>query len=205
MQLEQNSVHKLNNDSPIWPWMIQYAAQIIHTFKIHQEDQRTSRQRIRSDPSLPDIPKFGENIHFKLAQTVMIAKDEARWRSGLWLGFIDHTNEHLIGTPGGLLKCRAIRRNDASEQFDAKAIEDMKGAPWRPVPGRDSLKIPTDIEENGTMVDEEGKEDGYTEKNENLEERFNPGIDVEQDEEFVRKYADQEQKKQEKDRKIREE
>ena len=64
----------------------------------------------------------------------------------------------------------------------------MKGTPWRPVPGRDSLKIPTNIEENGTVVDE-GKEDGYAEENENLEERFNPGIDVEQDEDFARKYA----------------
>lgn len=178
----QNSAHKLNNDSPIWPWMVQYAAQIIHTLEIYQEDQRTSRQRIRSDPSLPDLPKFGENIQLKPAKTVMIAKDEARWRSGVWLGLIDHTNEHRIETSKGVLKCRAIRSNDASEQFDAKAIEEIKGTQWRPVPGRDSLKIPINIGENRTIVDEEGKEDGYTEENENLEERFNPGIDVEQDE-----------------------
>ena len=43
MQLEQNMACKLSNDSPIWPWLIQYAAQVIHTFKIHLEDQRTSR------------------------------------------------------------------------------------------------------------------------------------------------------------------
>ena len=64
-----------------------------------------------------------------------------------------------------MLKCRAIRRNDASEQFNAKAIEEMKGTPWRAVPGRDSFKIPTTIEENGTIVDESGKEDGYAEEN----------------------------------------
>ena len=58
MQLEQNMASKLENDSPIWPWLIQYAAQIIHTFKIQKEDKRSSRQRIRSDPSLPDIQTF---------------------------------------------------------------------------------------------------------------------------------------------------
>ena len=63
-------------------------------------------------------------------------------------------------------------------------IEEIKGTPWRPVPGRDSLKIPTNIYENGALVDENGKQDGYAEENENLEERFNPGIDVGQDEEF---------------------
>ena len=36
MQLEQNMAQKISNDSPIWPWIIQYAAQVIHTFKIHK-------------------------------------------------------------------------------------------------------------------------------------------------------------------------
>ena len=187
MQLEQNMASKLSNESPIWPWLIQYAAQVIHTFKIHPSDQRTARQRIRANPSIPEIPKFGENVYFKPAKTVMLAKDEARWRSGLWLGFIDHTNEHLIGTPKGVLKCRAIRRHDASEQFDAQMVENIRGTPWRPVPGRDSLKVPTNVEENGEVIDEDGEVEGYAEENENLDERFSPGIDKEQDEEFERK------------------
>ena len=83
MQIEQNMASKLSNDSPIWPWLIQYAAQVIHTFKVHKEDKRTSRQRIRANPSLPEIPKFGEHIYFKPAKTVSIPKDEARWRSGM--------------------------------------------------------------------------------------------------------------------------
>ena len=68
-----------------------------------------SRQRIRADPTIPDIPKFAEHIYFKPAKTVSISKDEPRWRTGIWLGFIDHTNEHLIGTTKGVIKCRAIR------------------------------------------------------------------------------------------------
>ena len=40
MQLELNTTEKLTNESPIWPWLIQYAAQVIHTFKIHKEEQR---------------------------------------------------------------------------------------------------------------------------------------------------------------------
>ena len=187
MQLEQNMACKLSNDSPVWPWLIQYAGQVIHTFKIHLEDQRTSRQRIRANPSVPEIPKFAENVYFKPAKTVAIPKEEPRWRNGLWLGFIDHTNEHLIGTSRGVLKCRAIRRHDASEQFDAKMVEDLRGTPWRPVPGRDSLKVPTNIEENGNVIDDTGEIEGYAEENENLEERFNPGIDKEQDEQFEKK------------------
>ena len=78
MPLELNMADKLTNDSPIWPWLIQYAVQITHTFKIHKEDQRSSRQRIRADPLIPEIPEFGEHVNFKPAKTVMLAK-EARW------------------------------------------------------------------------------------------------------------------------------
>ena len=57
LQLEENISQKLSNDSPVWPWLIQYASQVIHTCKIHKSDKRSSRQRIRADPSLPEIPK----------------------------------------------------------------------------------------------------------------------------------------------------
>ena len=80
-------------------------------------------------------------------------------------------------------------------------IEQLKGTPWKPVPGRDSLKIPTNIEENGAILDDEGKEQGYADENENHEERFNPGIDVEQDEEFARKFAEEEEKRNTKEKK----
>ena len=164
MQLEQNMASKLSNDSPIWPWLIQYAAQVIHTFKIHKEDQRSSRQRIRADPSVPEIPKFGESIMFKPAKTVAIQKDQSRWRTGIWLGFIDDTNEHIIGTNRGTLKCRAIRRYDTTGQFNIIEIEEMRGSPWEPIPGRNTLRIPTNIEETGEVVNDEGEADGYTEE-----------------------------------------
>ena len=97
---------------------------------------------------------------FKPAKTVMIYKDQSRWRMGIWLGFIDHTNEHIIGTQQGVLKCRAIRRYDETGQFDIVDIETMQGSPWEPVPGRNSLRIPTNIEESGEVVNDEGDADG---------------------------------------------
>ena len=56
----------------------------------------------------------------------------------------------LAKPPKGILKRRAIRRHDASEQLDAQMVENIRGTPWRPVPGRELLKIPTNIEEHGT-------------------------------------------------------
>ena len=183
-QLELNSASQLNSKSPILPWLIRYAAQTIHSFKIHRIDGRTSRQRIRSDPTIPEIPKFGERVMFKPAKTVSIQKDQSRWRTGIWLGFIDDTNEHIIGTCRGTLKCRAIRRFDASEQFSAVEIDEMRGSPWEPIPGRNTLRIPTNIEETGEVVNDEGEADGYAEEHK-TEELFQPTIDVDQDESAI--------------------
>ena len=101
----------------------------IYTFKVHKADKRTSRDRIRANATVPEIPKFAEAIYFKPAKTVAIAKDDPKFRVGIWLGFIDHTNEHLIGTTKGVIKCRAIRRKDETEQFSMIDIESMKGTP----------------------------------------------------------------------------
>ena len=32
LQFEENMGEQLSNESPVWPWLIQYAAQVIHTF-----------------------------------------------------------------------------------------------------------------------------------------------------------------------------
>ena len=80
-------------------------------FEIHDVDkQRSFRQRVRANPSLPEIPKLGEHVYFKQAKMVKILKEESKWKTRIWIGFIDHTNEHIIGTPRGNLTCRAIRR-----------------------------------------------------------------------------------------------
>eukprot|EP00972_Heterocapsa_arctica_P016112 2374681-Heterocapsa_arctica.AAC.1 len=42
-------------------------------------------------------------------------KLEARWGQGLWLGKRFESDEHVIGTPEGITKCRAIAQVPASE------------------------------------------------------------------------------------------
>ena len=56
-----------------------------------------------------------------------------------------------------------------SEQFNASMMEHITGTPWTPVPGRNSMNIPTNIEEDGTRIYETGNVDGYAEEDENSE------------------------------------
>ena len=46
----------------------------------------------------------------------------------------------------------------------------MRGTLWKPVPGREGVQIPTNIEIDGKIGEENGEADGYTEESEEKEE-----------------------------------
>lgn len=161
--------------------MVRYAGQVLHTFKSYKIDERTTRQRIRGDPSTPDVPKFGESVYYKPAKTIKIPKDEPRWCEVIWTGFIDHTNEHIICTDKGTMKCRAIRRKDESEQFSATQIEQIKRTPWELVPNRNNMRIPINIEETREILDDEGNVEGHYQEGADEEERLKAHADPEED------------------------
>ena len=105
-----------------------------------------------------------ENLfYWKPANTVVIDKCIEKWRIGIWIGFIEDSNEHLIGTPNGIVKCYSVRRLDEVGNFDKKQIEEIRGTPWEPVPGRKSLHIPTNIEADGRIVNDKGEVEGQVE------------------------------------------
>ena len=47
----------------------------------------------------------------------------------IWLGFLEHSGEYIIGTGRGIVKRRAVRRLDEVGNFDAQKIEDLRGCP----------------------------------------------------------------------------
>ena len=96
-----------------------------------------------------------EKILYKPSKTVKMDKTEARWKYGLWLGIIEHTCEHIMGTENGVIKCRAISPLSGQERFDAVLINAMKGTPWKPSPKHSSHKIRTNLEATEDESDEE--------------------------------------------------
>jgi hypothetical protein len=40
------------------------------------------------------------------------------------------TNEHYVGTTGGVTKCRAIMRRPADARWDATLVKGVKATPW---------------------------------------------------------------------------
>ena len=154
LNIEAETKSEMTADHPIWPWLVEYAAMSLYLYQVGS-DGKTARQRTRGRGAMVGTVALGEQVLYKPMKTVKIGKTQARWNRGTWLGIIDHTNEHIIGTEDGVVKCRAIQPRDPENRWDIDAMLKIKGTPWKPNPNRNSLRIPTSINREESEGEEE--------------------------------------------------
>ena len=53
-------------------------------------------------------------------------KADSRVGVGLFLGYVWHTTEYLIGTKDGVLRCRTIKRRAEEVSYDVECFEYLK-------------------------------------------------------------------------------
>ena len=73
---------------------------------------------------------------------------KSAWLQGIWLGRDSKTDEHLIGTPNGMVRSRALKRRVERRRWDVTLLNAMIWDPWKPTPvtrGR-PLKVRSDRE-----------------------------------------------------------
>ena len=78
----------------------------------------------------------------------LVNKLESAWLEGIWLGRDSKTDEHLIGTPNGMVRSRALKRRVERRRWDTTLLNAMIWDPWKPTPvtrGR-PLKVRSDRE-----------------------------------------------------------
>ena len=78
----------------------------------------------------------------------LVNKLESAWLEGILLGRDSKTDEHLIGTPSGMLRSRALKRRVERRRWDTNLLNAMVWDPWSPTPvtrGR-PLKVRSDRE-----------------------------------------------------------
>ena len=74
---------------------------------------------------------FGESVFALIPDhEVRAAKLTNRWISGCWWGRDASSDEHLVVTKHGLLKCRSVRRKPPGKQWSRRETIEARGTKW---------------------------------------------------------------------------
>ena len=66
---------------------------------------------------------------------------ETRWETGIYLGMVEESGEIIVGNDEGVKKGQSWARKPEDSRWDGKLLEEMKGVPWEPIPGRGMIQI----------------------------------------------------------------
>ena len=89
--------------------------------------------------------QFGERCHWLEAERIT-HKYDPRWGIGIWLGRHTASDAHLIGTPGGVVQARTVRRLTREQRGDAlskRAFDNFVGSPRNILGSKPSLQEQT--------------------------------------------------------------
>ena len=140
---EQSCNVKIEPESPILLWLIEYASAVLNRHEIGR-DGRTPYQRLRGKEFKMKLPCFGESVFYKPIKNpgTRVNKLDPKFQEGVYLGVREGTNEMLIGTPAGVGRSSDIRRKPPSQRFDGAALLAVRGTPDIPNPGSDPGDVP---------------------------------------------------------------
>ena len=131
---------KVNPVSPAFAWMCIHAANIINMCEIGK-DGRVPYQRLRGRKMHTDLVEFGECICYQPLKHLELGKAEARWSSGIYLGFKINSGEKIVATESGIIKVRSIRRKLEAERWNIDEHKWIKRYPWKPYEDSDEDEV----------------------------------------------------------------
>ena len=62
-------------------------------------------------------------------------KSDDRFKTGIYFGLVNGSDEVMVGTPAGVFKVRSIKRLPEPQRRDRPLVDAMQGLPWLLTPG----------------------------------------------------------------------
>ena len=114
---------------PVVAWMANHAADILNKLSVGS-DGKTSYELIRGKRYNRPMVEFGERVHFRQGE-LSKNKVEPRWLDGIFLGIDWRTGIAKVGYKQYVENAHGIRRVPFESRWDATAIMDILGTPWK--------------------------------------------------------------------------
>ena len=108
--LESRWEVRVARDHPVYPWMFEWAADLMTRYAHVGDLGKTAVQLIRGSKSSRNIAEFGEKILYKPLKPSghLRGNMEDTFLDGIFLGMRLRSDEILIGTARGVVKTRTL-------------------------------------------------------------------------------------------------
>ena len=127
--MQERTHYRPTADSALTRWIVRHVAWLIPRFR--GRHVQSPFYRAMGGPYRGTLVEFGETVLAHLPEVGKGSGNPAqkladRWKSGVWLGKSDLTDEHLVRTDDGVVYARSVRRlaeNSWSEENLKSVIE----------------------------------------------------------------------------------
>ena len=119
---------RVARDHPVYPWVFEWAADLMTRYAHVGDLGKTAVQLIRGSKSSRNIAQFGEKILYKPLKLSGHHRGnmEDTFLDGIFLGMRLRSDEILIGTTRGVIKTRTVRRRVEEVQWDLNSPSPSK-------------------------------------------------------------------------------
>ena len=125
LQAEKGLGKRLSRDAAFLKWLPCHAAWAYNRFHVRRDTNLTPYEKTRLVKYQKPILMPGEAV-LRRRPGAIVNKLEMQWLEGIWIGREAKTDEHLVGTPQGIVRARAVKRKVPSKQWDNDLVDAMK-------------------------------------------------------------------------------
>ena len=118
---EHNLGAKIDRAHPLLPWIIEHAPQLRNKYQV-SADGRTPVERLRGRSVARPEFEIGERVHY-VPLKVDVPK-KGTMGTGIYLGSVRLGGCAVVGTPNGVVRCRAIKPMPEEKRVEAEEEEE---------------------------------------------------------------------------------
>ena len=123
----------VTTESTLLDWLVRHAGWLINHYAV-RSDGKTAYERLKGRPYGGKIAMFGECVWYRPPEQATANELTERWRTALWLGKTNRSDEHLLYFKGEVKPARSIRRKEQAKRWSKKLLEEVTATPWMPKP-----------------------------------------------------------------------